>query len=123
MPETVKLTVNHRIDVSSSVGEVQRRILQHVTPIAKSNKLALHSGPANSTQNGIYVELVNALEPSPISPTDSAAFRTFTGAIKHVFGQEVIVAPFYGVGNTDTKVWASHQTVTLLKACDRNTGT
>jgi Gly-Xaa carboxypeptidase len=45
------------------------------------------------------------LEPSPVSPFDTDAYKIFTGTIKQVIGEDVIVAPSLMTGNTDTKFY------------------
>lgn len=43
------------------------------------------------------------LEPAPVSPTDTEAYKIFSGTIKQVLGHDIVVSPSIMTGNTDTK--------------------
>lgn len=45
------------------------------------------------------------IEPAPVSPFDSDAYKTFTGTIKQVLGEDIIVAPSLMTVTTDTKYY------------------
>jgi Gly-Xaa carboxypeptidase len=64
------------------------------------------SGNTSASAKGqIFLEDFDLpLEPSPVSPFDTDAYRTFTGTIKQVMGEDIIVAPSLMTGNTDTNI-------------------
>ncbi|KAL3417219.1 peptidase family M20/M25/M40 [Phlyctema vagabunda] len=113
LPEKVYAVVNHRIAVESHTGEV-RENMQSVLEDAILSKFALSldawgsvSGNTSSTSVGqiILSDFEEPLEPSPVSPYDTDAYKLFTGTIKQVLGRDIIVAPSIMTGNTDTKYY------------------
>ena len=113
LPEKVYAVVNHRIAVESNVATVQKN-LQSVLEktILKKFPLSLDawknvSGNTSTSALG-KITLENfdePLEPSPVSPFDTEAYKTFTGTIKQIFGKDTVVAPSLMTGNTDTKFY------------------
>jgi Gly-Xaa carboxypeptidase len=113
LPEKVYAVVNHRIAVESNVAAV-RKNLQSVLEKTILQKFPVSldawgdvSGNTSTTAIG-KITLENfdePLEPSPVSPFDSDAYKTFTGTIKQVFGEDIVVAPSIMTGNTDTKFY------------------
>lgn len=55
--------------------------------------------------------LLDSLEPSPVSPIGSRAWNTFGGSLRYFYedilnpgcNETFIIAPEFGIGNTDTK--------------------
>lgn len=47
--------------------------------------------------------------PSPITPTDSAAFEVFSKSVQAAFGKDVVTAPSSMTGNTDTRHYVSRK--------------
>lgn len=113
LPEKVYAVVNHRIAVESRVKDIQSSMESLInSKILSKFPLALDafgsvSGNTSSTSKGTIIleHFDEPLEPSPVSPFDTDAYKTFTGTIKQVFGEEYIVAPSLMTGNTDTKYY------------------
>ena len=113
LPEKVYAVINHRIAVESRVQNI-RDSMKSVIESNILNKFDLSldawgsiSGNTSSSSTGqiILENFDDPLEPSPVSPFDTEAYKRFTGTIKQVFGEEVIVAPSLMTGNTDTKFY------------------
>lgn len=115
LPEKVYAVVNHRIAVESRVKDINSNLeaLIKTKILPKFPEMSLDawgevSGNTSSAAVGIiFLEnyLEDPLEPSPVSPTDTEAYKIFTGTIKQVMGEDVIVAPSLMTGNTDTKFY------------------
>lgn len=113
LPEKVFAVVNHRIAVESNIAAVQKN-LQAVleNTILKQFPMSLDawgtvSGNTSATSIG-KITLDNfdePLDPSPVSPFDTDAYKTFTGTLKQIFGEDTVVAPSLMTGNTDTKFY------------------
>jgi Gly-Xaa carboxypeptidase len=110
LPEKVYAVINHRIAVESHVYEIRAKLRTLVeSKILKKFPMSLDawgnvSGNTSSSAAGqiILEDFDEPLEPSPVSPFDSDAF---TGTIKQVLGEDIIVAPSLMTGNTDTKFY------------------
>lgn len=110
LPEKVQAIINHRIAVESNTDDIRVRYKSLVEKeILPRFPLALDawgtiSGNTSSDSAGkiILSDFQTPLEPSPISPYNSSAYKIFTGTIKQVFGEDYIVAPSVMTGNTDT---------------------
>jgi len=113
LPEKVFAVVNHRIAVESRVKDIQSNIesliLSQIVPkfSMKLDAWGSVTGNTSSTARGTITleHFDEPLEPSPVSPFDTDAYKTFTGTIKQVFGEDYIVAPSLMTGNTDTKYY------------------
>jgi Gly-Xaa carboxypeptidase len=113
LPEKVYAVVNHRIAVESHVKDVQSKLEAVIaSDILPKFSLSLDawgsvSGNTSSSSAGqiILDNFDEPLEPSPVSPFDTEAYKIFTGTIKQVFGEDYIVAPSLMTGNTDTKFY------------------
>ncbi|KAG0653066.1 putative carboxypeptidase [Hyphodiscus hymeniophilus] len=111
LPERVFAVINHRIAVESRTKDVRENIQTLLQDqILKKFSMSLNawgnvSGNTSSSAVGqvILEDFDEPLEPSPVSPFDSEAYKTFTGTIKQTFGEDYIVAPSFMTGNTDTK--------------------
>ena len=113
LPEKVYAVINHRIAVESRTGDVREKIQTLLEDqILQKFSLSLDawgdvSGNTSASAVGqvILEDFDEPLEPSPVSPFDSEAYKTFTGTIKQTFGEDYIVAPSLMTGNTDTKYY------------------
>ncbi len=111
LPEKVHAVVNHRIAVESTVKDIRTHLSTLVQDKILSNfDLSLDawgcvSGNTSSSASGqVFLEdFDEPLEPSPVSPYDADAYQVFSGTIKQVLGEDIIVAPTLMTGNTDTK--------------------
>ena len=84
LPAEAKAIVNFRVlpgDTLASVTEHVRRVINDTT---------------------VTVKTLKAVEPSPVTPTDSETFRTLARTIRQVI-PEVVVAPGLLVAGTDSK--------------------
>jgi Gly-Xaa carboxypeptidase len=114
LPEKVYAVVNHRIAVESRVADVSSKlkslIKYNILPKFPSMGLDAWGEVSGNTSSAAVGTIIlenfdEPLEPSPVSPTDTGAFKIFTGTIKQVMGEDVIVAPSLMTGNTDTKFY------------------
>jgi Gly-Xaa carboxypeptidase len=119
LPAYAYALVNYRIASSESLDEVRRKIIETLGPVASQFDLEYTWGPQADDSDMEQVAEIpeftmalswrkTSLEPSPVSPQDSSSWHYLSGVIKHVFDEpdeEVIVAPFYAVGNTDTRFY------------------
>lgn len=113
LPEKVFAVVNHRIAVESTVGDVRQHIIGLIeNEILSKFDLSLDSwgevsgNTSKSAKGQIFLENFDEpLDPSPVSPFSTDAYKVFSGTIKQVMGKDVIVAPTIMTGNTDTKYY------------------
>lgn len=113
LPEKVYAVINHRIAVESRTKDVRKNMQTLLEEkILKKFSLSLDAwgditGNTSSSAAGqvILEDFDEPLEPSPVSPFDTDAYKTFTGTIKQTFGEDYIVAPSLMTGNTDTKYY------------------
>ncbi|KAG4431029.1 hypothetical protein IFR05_013487 [Cadophora sp. M221] len=113
LPEKVYAVVNHRIAVESRVADIRSNLeMLIVNKILSKFSFSLDawgsiSGNTSTSSVGKIVleDFSKPLEPSPVSPSDSEAYKIFTGTIKQVMGEGIIVAPSLMTGNTDTKFY------------------
>ncbi|TAQ84480.1 hypothetical protein B7494_g7200 [Chlorociboria aeruginascens] len=113
LPEKVFAVVNHRVAVESRSTDVQYNI-QSVLQDKILSKFSLSlnawgtiSGNTSTSSVGqvILENFGETLEPSPVSPFDTDAYKLLSGTIKQVLGEDMIVAPSVMTGNTDTKFY------------------
>ena len=62
---------------------------------------------ATSSLGDIALTVNQPGPPSPITPTDSAAFEVFSKSVQATFGKDVVTAPSSMTGNTDTRHYVS----------------
>lgn len=113
LPEKVYAVINHRIAVESRTKDIREKMQTLLeTQILKKFSMSLDawgelSGNTSASAVGQITleDFDEPLEPSPVSPFDSEAYKTFTGTIKQTFGEDYIVAPSLMTGNTDTKYY------------------
>jgi Gly-Xaa carboxypeptidase len=113
LPEKVRAVVNHRVAVESTIKDIRT----HLSTLVQDKILCKHdlsldawgsvSGNTSSSASGkIFLEdFDEPLEPSPVSPYTTDAYKVFSGTIKQVLGEDIIVAPTLMTGNTDTKYY------------------
>ena len=112
--EGVHTLVNYRIAPHDTIGDIKRRVLVFLLPIAHEYGLGVQGFGYNEsrTENGaLILSSKNDLKPSPISPTgaNDAVWRLFAGTIRQVFedvdalkGKTVVPVGDIMHGNTDT---------------------
>ncbi|KAF4621523.1 hypothetical protein G7Y89_g14552 [Cudoniella acicularis] len=109
LPETAYILVNHRIAVEESVQIVKDHYLRLISPLAKKWNFAIRGFEGEETGNAglgtLTLTAHSELEPSPTTNPDDERFGWLAGAIRGVFGEDVIVAPVLLTGNTDTKFY------------------
>lgn len=116
LPEVVTAYINHRISITSSVGELQTRMAKILKPVAEEHNLAFEAFGDNILDDikdkagklVIKAAWNSSLEPAPVSPytTDSPAWRVLSGTIRGVYasrpgakdGDEIYMAPFMSTG-------------------------
>ncbi|WWD19241.1 hypothetical protein CI109_103699 [Kwoniella shandongensis] len=133
LPESVVAVVNHRINIASSVAELQKHLLDVIVPVASELNLAVeafgkeveyqschsthHKGP--KLGKVILAEAFNSsLDPAPVSPFTIAdpSWKILSGSVQNVFTtrpgfnateadakKTITMAPSISTGNTDTK--------------------
>lgn len=116
LPEVVTFIVNHRINIP--IAELKKRVFHTLLPVAKEYNLALEGfGFSHSPKHSsgtVFIsgaDFSDELEPSPISSSasDDPAWRLLAGTARGVWASrqgkkdELIMSPFYGAGNTDTR--------------------
>jgi carboxypeptidase PM20D1 len=89
LPRRARAVVNYRILPGDSVAAVRR----HVQDVVDDPAVAV-------------TVLPSAGEPSPVSPTDSAAWEALDRAIRRVF-PDVVVAPYLVTGGTDARYFCA----------------
>ncbi|KAH7890736.1 hypothetical protein F5I97DRAFT_1826792 [Phlebopus sp. FC_14] len=110
LPEHAAAVVNHRIAEDSSVTELQRRLIDVVSPVVIKYNMTLEaferevvSGDAGRvTLSDAYG---TSLEPSPTTPTEYGPWAVLAGSIKATFESSptynssgVVVAPSLSIG-------------------------
>ncbi|KAF7327236.1 Gly-X carboxypeptidase [Mycena kentingensis (nom. inval.)] len=117
LPEQAYAVVNHRIAPESSVREVMSHDTALLLSLAERFNLTYTAfghlvsqagAPALGTLT-LSDAFKTALEPAPVSPVDSEAYRLLSGTIKATYAAkydgEMFVSPAMGTGNTDTRYY------------------
>ena len=127
LPETVSATINYRIAPHDSLDIVKSKIANLLEPIARKHNVKVEGFGGKSSAESrnessseeepkpsfgtLYLNSLNDLSPSPISPTDiqNPVWHIFSGTIRQVFedtktleGKKVIPVGDMMQGNTDT---------------------
>ncbi|KAI0675520.1 carboxypeptidase S [Trametes maxima] len=118
LPERATAVVNHRIVESSSVADVQARIVELLRPLAARFDLTmdafdrtLDAGTGTGGHLALSVAFGRTLDPSPVTPTGRGdPYQIFVGTVRGMIGgsmprdgsHSVVVVPQLEVGNTDT---------------------
>ncbi|KAH8674122.1 hypothetical protein BX600DRAFT_480198 [Xylariales sp. PMI_506] len=119
LPAYARGLVNYRVSSLETLDGVRAKLAATLEPVAKRFGLAFHAGPKhpNGTQDEVPEFAMHlswqhdGLEPSPVSSHESPSWAYFSGVIKHVFDEpdsedgDLIVAPMYAGGNTDTRFY------------------
>lgn len=134
LPEVVAAVVNHRINLASSVTELQNHLVDVLSPVAGKYNLSLTAFGEDVEIKGCKMHMTetkagkvflseafeSSLEPAPISPhtIQSPAWRVLSGTVKGVYAtrpeadlseedakKTVIMAPMISTGNTDTRFY------------------
>ncbi|KAG8983814.1 hypothetical protein FRB90_005722 [Tulasnella sp. 427] len=118
LPEEAFAIVNHRIATDSSIAALKDSVANLLYPVASKYNLELVgfdnktvSAPPSPVRGKITVSDAwkDGLEPAPITPTDSEAYKLLSGSIRaawedaHPGEDSIIVAPSMMSGNTDTR--------------------
>lgn len=115
IPELASGMVNLRLAVETSIAQVEEHYENLIKPIARKHGMkfeGFHSSYDSPERRKISLFGVDALEPAPVSPTDTESFRVLAGTIKNTIkpldiDEEIIVTPYLMPANTDTKFfWA-----------------
>lgn len=101
LPETVSATVNYRIAPHDSLDIVKSKIGNILEPIARKHNVKVEGfggkssirneasvkGEAEPSFGTLYLNSLNDLSPSPISPTNirNPVWHIFSGTIRQVF--------------------------------------
>ncbi|KAK3312261.1 hypothetical protein B0H66DRAFT_396260 [Apodospora peruviana] len=107
LPERVRVTVNHRINVGETPHVVYDRLTAIAGGIAKKYNLTLHAFDGHEeVESSITVTASKeTLEVAPITPADGRPFEVLSGTTRAVYGEHVIVTPGIMTGNTDTRYY------------------
>ncbi|KAM0750795.1 carboxypeptidase S [Meredithblackwellia eburnea MCA 4105] len=131
LPETAFVVINHRIAVDSNSQQVMDHVTERVLPLVKKHGLDLDAfgnkfsfrdqAVLDQAEVGVFGQLlsadvpggelkivaVNALEPAPVSPTNSSQWELLSSTIQHCYGPQfpdgLVVSPAVMTGNTDTR--------------------
>lgn len=108
LPERTTFTINHRINVGSSIDDVLVHVAQLYTPVAQKYNLTLNAFK-NATEAPNSIILTSSptkLEPAPVSPIGPGTpFSILSGTTRALYGKELLVAPGIMTGNTDTRYY------------------
>lgn len=117
LPERVRVTVNHRINIGETPQVVYDRLTKLAAHVAKKHNLSLHAfeaasdkpEPANSI---ILTKSDHELLVAPVTPSEPKSangkhtpFSVLAGTTRALYGEEVIVTPGIMTGNTDTRYY------------------
>ncbi len=130
LPENVSVVVNHRIAIQDSVQAVKDHYVNLLTPWARKWRFNLHpfgaetrpaagscayqgvSARGNDVDSGdVTLSAQYELESSPVSNAEDSRFRLLAGAIKGVFGDDVVVAPDLLSGKCDAEPFVHAMTL------------
>jgi Gly-Xaa carboxypeptidase len=122
LPEQAWAVVNHRIDITSSVGDVKQADAKRLQDLAArfnlsytafGERLTDTESPASGALD-LSDAFESALEPAPVSPTSEGPYKLLAGTIRATYSRrradtvddrEVFVAPGMMTGNTDTRFY------------------
>lgn len=108
LPERTTFTINHRINIGSSVDAILFHVAQLFTPVAKKHNLKLNAfNNATEIPSSITLSLRPVqLEPAPVTPTGPGTpFSILSGTTRALYGEDLFVAPGVMTGNTDTRYY------------------
>ena len=116
LPQFAEALVNYRVSNEESIADVQSILTNTIKPIAEKYELHFISRDEDENsksqlpEKSLSISWRGPLEPSPVSSHKSDSWKYFSGVIKHVFdepgeGNDVLVAPSFTQGNTDTRAY------------------
>ena len=115
IPEYAYAVINHRISMQSSVNEVKNHLTDLLSPLTKSLPATfiafdkkIYSPSASDNPRNTTVVLAttpDTLDPAPVSPETTYAWKLLASTVKQTFGKDVVLAPSLMTGNTDTKFY------------------
>lgn len=117
LPEHVKLLVNHRVAIGTSVAEVQEHFVSRVVEVAKRHGLSVSAFGKDvlkvKNDSGLFnvTNFAGFLNAAPVTPTNDTVWEYLSGVTRHVYEDlvfpeikyPVITAPAIMTGNTDTR--------------------
>jgi Gly-Xaa carboxypeptidase len=120
LPEGAWAVVNHRIDMSSSVGDVKKSDAKFLRDLAERFELSYTAFGERVTDGSSHkkgtLKLSDAfhssLEPAPVSSTSGEQYKLLAGTIRATYDRhrsnsfhkkEMFVTPAMTLGNTDTQ--------------------
>ncbi|KAJ3558340.1 hypothetical protein NP233_g11525 [Leucocoprinus birnbaumii] len=110
LPENANATFNIRIEIFSTVSQVQKTFLEFVDAVAQRYSLAVNGTSFSDEPSigNITVSWPRPHEPTPISPfgANSTAWRVISEANQAIWG-DVITAPGAMTGSGDTRNYLS----------------
>ncbi|OJD16423.1 hypothetical protein AJ78_03410 [Emergomyces pasteurianus Ep9510] len=118
IPEIVSTMVNLRLAVETSIAQIEEYYETLIKPIARKHGMdfeGFHSPHDSPDPRKISLIGIDALEPAPVSPVQSEAFRILSGTIRNTLkpldedegSDDLIVTPYLMAANTDTKFFWS----------------
>ena len=122
LPERTTVSVNHRINIGSSVADIVERFEKFATDLARKYDFGVVSFGETliePTAKGVFtIDAPRTLETAPLSPTSGEIWEKVAGTSLHVFNPEtnpfidndtpVFVAPAVFPANTDTRHYWSN---------------
>ncbi|KAK4685216.1 Gly-Xaa carboxypeptidase, partial [Tremellales sp. Uapishka_1] len=107
LPEVVEAFVNYRVAFTSSVNATKEHVIAVLAPVASAFNFTFSAFDTSSAESvrhvSLFVQGESALEPAPITSSDTESFQLLAGTCKAVFGKDTIVSPTGMFANTDTK--------------------
>jgi Gly-Xaa carboxypeptidase len=109
LPERVKATVNHRVNVGEKTIVVKKKLTELAGKVAQKYNLTLHAFNGNETPSSITLMAQSTqLEPAPVTPTNVdkvTPYAVLSGTTRALYGKDVYMAPGLTTGNTDTRYY------------------
>ncbi|SMN17934.1 similar to Saccharomyces cerevisiae YJL172W CPS1 Vacuolar carboxypeptidase yscS [Maudiozyma saulgeensis] len=120
LPEYVTFTINHRIEIESSVNETISHFISLAKKVASKyhysilldGKTIINVPPQqNIAPATIDIHPIGSLEPSPITPAEGDLWDILTGTVQYIFEDSMgkaeepnlFMSPALSPGNTDSK--------------------
>lgn len=115
LPERVEVTINHRINVGSTVADVRKRFERYATQLAREHGLGVivqNKTLLEPTRRGHFdINLITTLEVAPVSPWSGEVWDLVAGTTLGVFTNNtllnddvpIVAAPALLPANTDTR--------------------
>lgn len=119
LPEHVKVVVNHRVNIETTIQELQDHFVSRVLTLAEKYDLLLEAfgetiyEPTVPGKGSFVVDVLGheGLEAAPVTPANDTVWKYLAGTTRHVFEDlvftnltyPVIMAPSIMPANTDTR--------------------